>query len=55
MKKKLSEEVRHLQKEVVGLEKQLVGKNNTIYSLEMTAIKRRQPQGYQPQPHPQPR
>lgn len=42
-KKKLGDEIKHLQREVVQLERDLVAKNNTIYELELNAIKRNKP------------
>ena len=42
-KKKLGEEIKHLQQQIVKLEKDLVAKNNTIYELELSAIKRNKP------------
>jgi|JI6StandDraft_1071083.scaffolds.fasta_scaffold912398_1 hypothetical protein len=40
LKKKLTEEIKQLQKDMLNQEKELIAKNNKIYSLEITALKK---------------
>jgi hypothetical protein len=39
IKKKLSEEIRRLQRDIAALEKEIIAKNSKIYSLEISALK----------------